>query len=209
MAARINKIFDAALFYSPSSVPARNTGLLLLDYQVFIVSRLGEPGAQTVRRARELLDWAQTNKVAVFHCVVDAKDKPKPVSRIAERWAAYEAMIEQQPDLGGEVSELEDSDEHKVFTRRPGLVSALSSPGILDALRDKEIRSLILCGLSTSGCVLSTVRAATDQDLIVTVVEDACYDPVPGLHDMLVKHVLPTTAHVVTSEEVRSIWSDS
>lgn len=90
--------------------------------------------------------------------------------------------------------------------RQPGLVSALESQGLMETLRARGIKSLILCGIATSGCVLSTARAATDRGFIVTVVEDACFDPVPGLHAMLVRHVLSTTAHVATSGEVKDAW---
>ena len=54
--------------------------------------------------------------------------------------------------------------------------------------------------------LLSTARAATDQGFIVTVVEDACFDPVPGLHGMLCAHALPMTAHVATAGEIRDAW---
>ncbi|EXJ85486.1 hypothetical protein A1O1_05850 [Capronia coronata CBS 617.96] len=97
----------------------------------------------------------------------------------------------------------------------------INKPGIFEhaeaqtqaQARDREITvlrqpglSLILCGITTSGTVLSTARAATDRGFIVTVVEDACFDLVPGLHAMLVTHVLPTTAHVATSGEIRDAW---
>lgn len=209
MSARISKIFDATRPFSPSSVPARNTALLLLDYQVLTVTMLGESGTRCVQRAKDLKLWAKENNVSVFNCVVDVKGKPRSTSRMAERWERYETMIQQKPDMGNGVPELEPPTEENIFPRRPGHVSALSSPGILEALRAKEITSLILCGLSTSGCVLSTVRAAADLDFVVTVAEDACYDPVPNLHEMLVNHVLPSTAHVATSEETKNLWTNS
>lgn len=207
MTARVSKIFDATRSFSPSSVPARNTALLLLDYQVLTVTMLGESGTRCVQRAQDLKTWAETNKVAVYNCIVDTTEKPRATSRMVERWDKYESMIQQKPGIGNTAPEIVSSTEIQTFPRRPGHVSALSSPGILDALRAKEIVSLILCGLSTSGCVLSTVRAATDLDFVVTIAEDACSDPVPELHDMLVKHVLPTTAHVATSEEIKKMWA--
>lgn len=206
MTARVAKIFDATLAYSPSFVPAKNTVLLLLDYQGLTVPRLGDAGTQTVKVAQEMRKWANQNHVSVFHCIIGTDSKPDPASRMSERWPTYETMIKQHPELGQEVPELEPSPAESSFTRQPGMVSALASPGIAKALQNHDIRSLLLCGLSTSGCVLSTARAATDQGFIATVVEDACADPVPGLHDMLVKHVLPATAHVARSEEIMNMW---
>lgn len=210
MSNRVSKVFDATRQFSPCFVPARNTALLLLDYQILTVSMLGEAGIQCVRKARDLQSWAQKHGMPILHCVVDISQEPNPPSRINERWSNYQKMIEQKPGIGNEVQELESfSSNDQTFTRRPGHVSALSSPGILEVLRTKNISSLILCGLSTSGCVLSTVRTATEHDYIVTIAEDACADPVPELHDMLVKHVLPTTSHVATSDEIKNLWSSS
>lgn len=209
MTARVAKIFDATLAYSPSSVPPKNTAFLLLDYQGLTVPRLGDAGARTVKVAQDMRKWATNNHVSVFHCIVGTEEKPNPMSRMSERWSTYETAIKQHPELGREISELEPSSGEPSFTRQPGVVSALASPGIVKALQNHDIRSLILCGLSTSGCVLSTARAATDQGFVTTIVEDACADPVPELHEMLVKHVLPATAHVAKSEEIINMWRDT
>ena len=53
------------------------------------------------------------------------------------------------------------------------------------------MRALVVCGVSTSGCVLSTVRDATERGWVVSVVADACADAAPGVHDVLVQNVLP------------------
>jgi nicotinamidase-related amidase len=103
--------------------------------------------------------------------------------KVAERWHVYEEKLKQMPRLGDEAKEpafRSDTDLEKVFIRTPGVISALLSPGLKDALQVKQVRSLIVCGLSTSGCVLSTVRAATDEGFVVTVVEDACADRCRG-----------------------------
>lgn len=49
------------------------------------------------------------------------------------------------------------------FVRRPGYISALKSPGLMEFLHEKGIESLILTGLSTSCCVLRTALQATDE----------------------------------------------
>ncbi|KAF1348239.1 Isochorismatase hydrolase [Lizonia empirigonia] len=87
------------------------------------------------------------------------------------------------------------------FLRTPGYVSALKSPGLLDFLQEKGIQSLVLTGLSTSGCVLRTAVPATDAGFVVTVLSDACADQSRELHDILMDKVLPTRAHVTTATE--------
>ena len=135
--------------------------------------------------------------------------KPDASMKLADRWSVYEEMLRTKPELGDETPELAvaaDSKIEKTLMRRPCLVSVLLSDGLEEDLKRRQVRSLIMSGITTSGCVLSTARAATDKGYMVTVVEDACADPVEGLHEMLVKHVLPTTAHVATVQELRDAW---
>lgn len=82
----------------------------------------------------------------------------------------------------------------------------LKSHGLMALLNTRGIKSLVLCGVSTSGCVLSTARAAGDDEFIVTVIEDACMDPVPGLHDTLIQKVLPSQVHLTTAAEFQVQW---
>ena len=64
-----------------------------------------------------------------------------------------------------------------------------------------------MCGVSTSGCVMRTAFAASDADYVVTVGEDACADPAEGVHEMCVRKVLPSRAHVLSVEELKREWT--
>ena len=214
MTHRVRAIFDASKANSPLSIPAAQTALLLMDYQNFIVPRLGEAGPSIISTAKSMRDWARSNSIPVYHCLVDTKSGAKPIdsSKIADGWSTYEEALRAQPELGDETEELApvaENELEKTFRRRPGLISVLLSDGLGDELRWRQTRSLIVAGISTSGCVLSTVRAGTDQGYVVTVVEDACADPVPGMHKMLTDHALATTAHVATAQELRDAWANS
>ena len=80
-------------------------------------------------------------------------------------------------------------------------MSALKSPGLEDFLQEKGIKSLVLAGLSTSGCVLRTAVAACDAEYVVTVISDGCADPVEGVHELLVGKVLNSRGYVTTAAE--------
>lgn len=216
MASREAAILDPTKPSSPLSVPAAQTALLLMDYQNLTVALVGEDGSRTVEVACQMRDWAVEQGMSVFHCLVDTKSGAAPHAhmKMADRWKFYEEKLKQMPQLGDEPKELGPatsvrSQLETTFTRQPGYVSVLKSPGLMDSLKQKQIRSLILCGLSTSGCVMSTVRGANDEDFIVTVIKDACYDPVPALHDLLVTHAFPATAHVARANEIREAWKGS
>lgn len=61
---------------------------------------------------------------------------------------------------------------------------------------------LVLCGLITSGAVLSTAAHGADLDYRVGVLADACHDPDAAVHQVLIAKVLPMRARVLTVAEL-------
>ena len=193
-----NAIFDPTDQTSPLSASSRETALLLIDYQNMLRGRVGEGVWTSVTNvASQLRDWARKREITIVHCLVDTSPGTKPPkhTRISTKWKAYETAFAASPGLGRETDILAptgNSNLEITVVRTPGFVSALESHALAEVLRSTGIKSLILGGVSTSGCILSTARAATDRGFIVTVAEDACFDPVPGLHGMLATHVVST-----------------
>ncbi|KIW24315.1 uncharacterized protein PV07_10042 [Cladophialophora immunda] len=207
-----NAVFSPSDPASPLSISPHETAVLLMDYQNMILARIGDVAANSVINiASQMRDWALHKEMTVFHCLVDTSpgSKPPAHSKISAEWKMYEAKFSEMPWLGREAESLavrKPLDRELTVLRTPGFISALESHGLSNLLKEKGIKSLIIGGISTSGCVLSTARAATDRGYIVTVMEDACFDPVPGLHGMLVTHALPMGAHVATSWEIQNAW---
>jgi nicotinamidase-related amidase len=74
-------------------------------------------------------------------------------------------------------------------------------------LRAKDVRTLVLFGIATSGVVLSTLREAADRDYRLIVVKDCCVDLDADLHDTLVDKVFPRQATVVSADRFISAIS--
>jgi nicotinamidase-related amidase len=68
-------------------------------------------------------------------------------------------------------------------------------------LRSQAIGHLILCGIATSGVVLSTVLEAADKDYELTVLSDCCADADEEVQRVLMTKIFPRYAEVITSEE--------
>jgi nicotinamidase-related amidase len=155
-------------------------------------------------------NWAAINGVLVVHCLVDIKQTILPSFKSAARFKIMAAMMDTQPSAADEHPDVafNAADREHMVTRHPGYISAPKSQGLGPLLSARGIKSLILCGLSTSGCVLSTARAAGDDGYIVTVVEDAWMDPVPGLHGTLIQNVLPSQAHITTAAGFQEQWNN-
>ena len=76
-----------------------------------------------------------------------------------------------------------------------------STTNVDELLRKQGIDTLVLMGISTSGCVLSTVRWAADIDYRLIVLSDCCADRDDEVQRVLMEKVLPRQASVVTSRE--------
>lgn len=210
MADNAAAVFDPSVSYSPLSVPASQTAVLLLDYQNFICGRIPneEIRARVLGAAASVRAWANSQGIPVYHCLIDLSQEPVPTSKLAARWPMMKGMVQSNPGAGEIAASLTPNEAaaEKVTHRRLGFYSALSSPDLAEDLKANNIKSLIVCGISTGVVVLSTVRAANEMGYHVTVVKDACIDPSEELHQTLTSAVLPTSAHVASSEEIIEAW---
>lgn len=80
-------------------------------------------------------------------------------------------------------------------------VSAFAGSDLEVLLRAQEIRHLVLCGIATSGVVLSTLREAADKDYGLTVLSDCCVDNDEEVQRVLLTKVFPRQAEVITSAQ--------
>lgn len=68
-------------------------------------------------------------------------------------------------------------------------------------LRAREIETVVMFGIATSGVVLSTLLDACDADYQPIVVADCCADRDQELHEVLLKKFFPQRGEVTTTEE--------
>ena len=68
-------------------------------------------------------------------------------------------------------------------------------------LREMGVDTLVVMGVATSGCVLSTVRWAVDVNYKFIVVADACSDADPEVHRVLTEKVYPRQGTVMTTDQ--------
>lgn len=87
----------------------------------------------------------------------------------------------------------------RVVKRRIGAFAGSDLEWVLRGLGRSH---LLLAGLVTRGAILSTACQAADLDYRVTVVGDACFDPDPDVHRVLLGSVLPIRAAVMSVAEV-------
>jgi nicotinamidase-related amidase len=168
---------------------SRQTALLVMDVQPGVVDRIGDKDAY-LPRAQSAVDHAHAGGIRVIQVVVAFRPGAPEAS---ERFRAYApALVGAQP-----VMPLGEGD---VIVEKKR-VSAFAGSDLELLLRANDIRHLVLCGIATSGVVLSTLREASDKDYTLTVLSDLCADLDPEVHRVLLEKVFPRQATVVTTAE--------
>ena len=177
-----------------------NTALLVMDVQVGIVARYGRDPGLTMRLQRAITA-ARDAGIPVIYVVVGFRDN---YAEISPRNAGFSAIAKTgayrsddpnraiHPDVAPEERDI-------IVTKKR--VSAFAGSDLDMVLRAQGIDSLVLCGISTSGVVLSTTRQAADLDYRLTILADGCADGDDEVHRVLLGKVLARQAEVVQVDD--------
>ena len=72
-----------------------------------------------------------------------------------------------------------------------------------EVLKKMGVDTLVLMGIATQGCVLTTVRCAADMDYKLIVVSDCCANPPSAVvNRILMENVFPAQASVLTAQQL-------
>ena len=174
-----------------------HSALLVMDIQDPMLSGIANK-EDYLQRLQQTIDVARANNVLVIYSVVGFRPNTPEFNsrskglRFMQEKGIVDALVNPMPVLT-----LTETDI--LVTRRR--VSAFAGSDLEIILRSKNIDHLVLTGISTSGCVLSTLRAAYDKDYILTVLSDLCADPDEEVQRVLTEKVFPRRTDVLTSTE--------
>ena len=177
-----------------------NSALLVMDVQRGIVDRFGSDPAY-LQRLRRAVDAAHQGGTAVIYVVIGFREghpevsaRNKSFAAISGRgaFAAGDPSAEIHPEVAPGAGDI-------VVTKRR--VSAFAGSDLDVVLRAREIDTLVLTGIATSGVVLSTIRQAADLDYRLVVLADGCLDADPEVHRVLTEKVFPRQADVVAVDD--------
>ena len=193
----------AAVLIEPAfTVNRSRTAVLVMDYQNDIVGSLPEEvRVPLLERTATIIKEARRANVPVIYVVVRFRDGYPEVNLQNKLFRALkESGRLREGTAGAEIDpKVAPLPADVVVTQRR--IGAFSTTDLGTVLRAMNINTLVLCGISTSGVVLSTVRRAADMDYKLVVVSDACADRDPEVHRVLMDKVFPWQATVVTSRE--------
>jgi nicotinamidase-related amidase len=175
---------------------AKKTALLTLDLQRGIFAMAPE-SERVIPQATKALELARTNQLLVIHVGLgfseghpEVPDFESPLLRAKQ----HNLFVKGSPsaEFHGAIFKPGDLVIHKQR------VGAFSENHLELVLRARGIDHLVLFGISTSGIVLSTVRAAFDKDFRTVVLADACFDADAEVHRVLTEKVFPRQATVTS-----------
>ncbi len=174
-----------------------------MDCQAGIVSIYAKPANDFLARAASVLKAARTAGITVIHVQVGFRPGLPEVSNRNKLFAAIKSSPQHQslfqgssgaihPELGPEQGDI-------VVTKHR--ISAFTGTDLGMILRAKEIETVVLFGIATSGVVLSTLLEAVDADYRAVVIADCCADTDVELHNALIQKLFPKRGEVVTAGE--------
>lgn len=181
---------------------SKRSALLLMDFQAEIVEMLAGGGSRAaVGRAAAALAAARSAGMPVIFVRVayrpgyaDASGRNKRVALLRDQGR----LVDGTPGAAIVAELAPRENEAVVVKRRVGALSYTDLQALLSAL---EVDTLVLCGLATSGVVLSTVRQAVDADYRIVVLRDACADGDAEVHKVLMDKVFASQGAVLTVDE--------
>lgn len=155
------------------------TTVIIMDYQIRILDSLPK------ERLPGLLKTANS-------VLVKARQKGVPVIYVEVQRGDRTPEMEIHPDIKPQPGET-------VLTKRR--VAPFSTTNLDEILKKQGIDTLVLMGVATSGCVLSTVRWAYDIDYQLVVLSDCCADRDDEIQRVLMEKVFARMTKVINSQE--------
>lgn len=160
---------------------ANRTAVLIMDFQQRIIANVATEPDAVVENAARALAGARAAGIPVIYVV----HRGGPFAEYAPDVELHEGVAPAEGEM--------------VITKvRPG---PFSTTALDVTLREMGRDNLVIMGVATSGCVLSSVRWAVDINYSFIVLSDACSDGDPEVHRVLTEKVYPRQGTVITTDE--------
>lgn len=180
-----------------------HTALLVMDVQRGIVDRHLKD-RHILERLPEAIAIARSRECLVVYVIVQFRPGFPEISPRNKTFSAIArpGSIFGEPSAAEVHPNIAPADTDIVVTKRR--VSAFTGSDLEVVLRARQIDSLVLTGIATSGVVLSTLREAADRDYALTVLSDCCADADEEVHRVLIEKIFPRQADVLTVAQWRA-----
>lgn len=190
------------------TIDPRRTALLVMDYQPMVLDHI-DGADELLSRVGDAIAIARRRGAHIGYVRVALDDADystiPPHSRMAPLVASAGKRLHSESPATAIHTDIRPEPGDIVV--RKTRVGAFATTDLHDQLTDRNVTTLILAGISTSGVVLSTVRDGHDRDYELFVLADGTTDPDPEIHEFLTKRVFPRQADMITVAELDQLLS--
>jgi nicotinamidase-related amidase len=191
---RDRAVFASSGYAAPVGFGSR-PALMLVDVSYNFCGRKPEPILESIKTYRNSCGEEAWAAIAVIRELIDTcHDQGLPVvystntrrhdgfDAGAWRWKNARELEDPDKEIAGNeiVEAIAPAPQDVVILKTKP--SAFFGTPLLSFLIDLKVDTLIVCGVSTSGCVRATVIDAFSNNLRVQIVEDACFDRSEASH---------------------------
>ncbi|MFC2072495.1 cysteine hydrolase family protein [Chloroflexota bacterium] len=161
------------------SIDRNKTAVLIMDYQNRQLSGFSEAFQnELLAKANTVLAMVRHEGIPVIHVEVQRGERTPET-------AIHSAITPPSGEF--------------ILTKRS--FGPFATTNLDEVLKQQGSETLVLMGISTSGCVLSTVRWGADIGYRLIVLSDCCADRDDEVQRVLMEKIFPRQASVVTSQE--------
>jgi nicotinamidase-related amidase len=194
-----------ALFKMTNQVsfdPARSA-VLSMDLQSAIVSIYTQGKGDLLVRAASVLKKSRAAGMSILHVQVGFRPGCPEISTRNSLFGAIKNSVQHRQIFEGEAGAIHpavapEGEDMVVIKHR---ISAFAGTDLEMILRARDIDTLVLFGIATSGVVLSTLLHACDADYRLVIIGDCCADLEADVHTCLVEKFFPKRGTVMSAAE--------
>src|SRR3984957_7072433 len=186
----------------------KRAALLSMDLQAGVVSMYVKDEG-FIPRVAGVIERARVAGLTIVHVKVGFRPNVPEANPRNRFLSALKASPRHQEFFQGESGAI-----HPALTPVAGdvvvtksRIGAFAGTNLDLLLRAQGVDTLILCGVATSGVVLSTFLVAVDADYEVLVIKDCCADLEAELHEILLEKHFPRFGSVVSASEFQKMLS--
>jgi nicotinamidase-related amidase len=189
---------------NPAPIDTTRSAVLSMDLQTAIVSIYTKGEEQDfLSRAAGVLKTVRQSGLNVIHVQIGFRPGLPEISLRNPLFSGIKNSVQHQQLFQGTAGAIHPAvapeGEDIVVTKHR--ISAFTGTDLDLILRARDIDTLILFGIATSGVVLSTLLQASDADYRLIVIKDCCADLDPTVHTCLIEKIFPRLATVLDASE--------
>jgi len=188
----------------PSTVfDPSHSATLSMDLQSGVVSVYASNDEGLVARAATVLQHGRRAGMTTIHVKVGFRSNVPEIHPRNLMLGAIKASPQHQQFFTGKSGAIHEAvtPEKNDLVVTKSRVNAFVGTDLDLLLRARDIDTLVLFGIATSGVVLSTALHAADADYRLFIVKDCCTDLDRSVHSCLIEKVFPRYATVLSADE--------